>query len=81
MNKAFDFLIQHKDRFPQVADFDGFNTRFSEAMLLEHMPAMVLDMINHYKYILELVVINVGAFDFMRFTNSQQHANIRKMVV
>ena len=65
----------------QVADFDGFDTRFSEAMLLEHEPVMVLDMINHYKYIPELVLVNVGMSDFTRYTNSQQWANIRKMVI
>ena len=69
------------DHSPQIADFDSFDTRFSEAMLLEHMPAMVLNMINHYQYIPELVVVNVRASDFMRFTNSQQHATIRKMVI
>ena len=36
MNQAFDFMMQHKDRFLQVAGFDGFDTRFSEAILLEH---------------------------------------------
>ena len=60
MTKAFLFLMQHKDRFLQVADFDGYDTRFSESMLLEHVPAMVLDMINHYKYLAELVVVNAG---------------------
>ena len=80
MNKVFDFLIQHRDRFPQVAEFDGFDTRFSEAMLLEHMPAVVLNMINHYQYLPELVVVNFRASDVMRFTNSQQRINIRKMV-
>ena len=44
------------------------------------MPAMVLIMINHYQYILELVVVNVGALDFTSFTNSQQQANRRHMV-
>ena len=81
MIKAYDFLMQYKDRFPQIADFDGFNTSFSEAMLLEHMPAMVLEMINHYQYIPELVLVNVGASDFTRFTSSQQHANIGKMTI
>ena len=81
MIKAYDLLMQHKDQFPQIADFDGFNTSFSEAMLLEHMPAMLLDMISHYQYIPELVLVNVGASDFTRFTSSQQHANIRKMTI
>ena len=78
--KAFHFLIQHKDRFPQVSEYKGFDTRFSEAMVLEHTPATVLDMINYYKYLPELVMINVGASDFTRFSNSQQRANIRRMV-
>ena len=72
--------MQHKDRFPQVSEYEGFDTRFSEAMLLEHMPTVVLDIINHYKYLPELVVINVGASDFTRYSNSQQQANIKKMV-
>ena len=80
MGKAFHFLMQHKDRFPQVSEYEGFDTRFSEAMLLEHTPATVLNMINYYKYLLELVVINVGASDFMRFSKSQHRANIKRMV-
>ena len=80
MGKAYKFLIQHRDRFPQIADYDGFDTRILEAMLLEHMPAMVLDMLNNLQYLLQLIVINVGASDFTRYSNSQQRANIRKMV-
>ena len=71
MTKAFQFLMQYKDRFLQVADFDGFDTRFLEAMLLDCTPATVLDMINHYKYLPELVVVNVRTSDFTRYTNSQ----------
>ena len=43
MKKSYDFLMEHRDHFLQIANFDSFDTRFSEAMLLEHMPAMVLD--------------------------------------
>ena len=81
MHKVFDFLMQHKNEFPQVAEFDGFDTRFSEAMLFDHMPAVVLDMINNYKYIPELIVVNVEDLDFMKFTSSQQRVNIKKMVI
>ena len=81
MSKAYDFLMQHKEQFPQITDFDGSDTRFSEAMLLRHMPAEVLDMINHYQYISELVVVNVGVSDFVRFTKSQQRPNIWKTVI
>ena len=80
MGKAFQFLMQHKDRFQQVSEYEGFDTRFSEAMLLEHTPAAVLDMINYYKYLPELVVINIRASDFTRYSNRQQRVNIRKMV-
>ena len=78
MGKAFQFLIQHKDRFPQVSEYEGFDTRF--LMLLEHTPTVVLDMINYYKYLPELVVVKFRASDFTRFSNSQQHMNIKKMV-
>ena len=81
MGKAHEFLTQHRDRFPQLADYDRFDTRISEAMLLEHMPATVLDMLNNLQYLPELIVINVGASDFTKYSNSQQWANIRKMVV
>ena len=69
-SKTFHFLMQHRDRFLQLSDYEGFNTRFSEAMPLEHVPAVVLDVLNNYKYLPELVVINVGASDFTRYTNS-----------
>ena len=80
MSKAFQFLMQHKERFPQLKDYDGFHTRFSRTMLLEHVPATMLDMLNHNKHLLELVVINMGASDFKGYNNSQQRANIRNMV-
>ena len=43
MSKSFQFVMQHKERFLQLVDYDGFDTKFSEAMLLEHAPATVLD--------------------------------------
>ena len=48
--------------------------------MLEHTPATVLNMINNFKYLLELVVVNVWASNFTRFSNSEQRANIQKMV-
>ena len=40
------------------------------------MLAMVLDMVNNYKYLPELIVIHVGALDFSQVTNHQIHMNI-----
>ena len=60
IGKAHEFLTQHRDRFPQLADYDGFNN-------LQYLP--------------ELIVMNVGSSDFTRYSNSQQWANIRKMVI
>ena len=37
-------------------------------------------MLNNLKYLPELIVINVGASNFTRFSTSEQRANIRKMV-
>ena len=79
IGKAVDFLTQHCDRFPQLEEYEGFDTRISEAMLLEHMPTTVLDLLNSLKYLPELIVINVGMSDFTRFPNSQQRVNIKKM--
>ena len=45
--------------------------RFTEAMMLEHTLAMVLNMVNRYKYLPELIVIHVGATDFSRVTKNQ----------
>ena len=59
MSQVFDFMMQHRDHFPQVAGFDGFDTRFLEAMLLEYTLPVVLDMLNHYQYLPELMVVNV----------------------
>ena len=50
-------------------------------MLLEHTPATVLDMVNKYKYLPELVTIHVGALDFSRVTNHQIRINIQNMVL
>ena len=80
MSKAFEFLKQHSDRFPQLEEYEGFDTRLSEAMLLEHTPAVVLDLLNSLKNLPELIMINVGTSNFTKFSNSQQRANIKYMV-
>ena len=78
---ALEVLMKHKDRFYQLDSLEGFDTRFTEAMMLEHTLAMVLDMVNRYKYLPELIVIHVGASDFSRVTNHQIQVNIQNMVL
>ena len=80
MSKSFQFLNQHLSRFTQLSEYEGFDTSLSEAMLLEHVPATVLHLLSHHRYLPELIVINVGMSDFLRFSNSQQRNNIRYMV-
>ena len=41
--------MKHKDRFHKLEPLEGFDSRFAEAMMLEHMLAMVQDMVNKYK--------------------------------
>ena len=53
----------------------------TEAMLFEHMLAMVLDMINRCKYLPELIVVHIGASDFSSVTNHQIRVNIQNMVL
>ena len=73
--------MKHKDRFHQLESITGFDSRFTKAMMLEHMPAAVLDMVNRYKYLPELIIIHVGALDFSRVTNHQICTNIKNMVL
>ena len=77
---AFEVLMKHCSRFHQLDFLEGFNMRFTEAMMLEYTPATVLDMVNRYKYLPELIVIHVGTLDFSRVTNHQIQANIQTMV-
>ena len=67
---AFEVLMKHRDRFHNWT-LEGFDTRFTEAMMLEHTLAMVFDMVNRYKYLPELIILHVGASDFSRVTNHQ----------
>ena len=69
MRLAFEVLIKHRSRFHQLDSLEGFDTQFSESMLLGDTPAMVLDMVNRYKYLPELIIVHVGASDFSRVTN------------
>ena len=50
-------------------------------MISEHMLAAVLNMVNRYKYLPELIVIHVGASGFSRVTNHKIHINIKNMVL
>ena len=78
---AFKVLMKHRYRFHQFNSLEGFDTRFIEAMLLEHTPATVLDLVNRYKYSPELIVIHIGASVFSRVTNHQIRVNIQNMVL
>ena len=80
MTKAFEFLKQHLDRFTQLSEYEGFDTSLLEAMLLEHAPATVLNLLKQSRYLPELIAINIGMSDFSRCSNSQQRANIKYMV-
>ena len=60
---------------------EGFDSQFLEFMLLEHMPAMVLDMVNRYNYLPKLIIVHVGASDFSSVTTHQIRTNIHNMVV
>ena len=72
--------MKHKDRFHQLESLEGFDSRFTEAMMLEHALAAVLDMVNSYKYLPEVIVIHVGTMGFSRVTNHQIHMNIKNLV-
>ena len=73
--------MKHRDRSHQFKSLEGFDTRFTEANLLVHMPAMVLDMVNRCKYLPDLIVVHIGASDFSRVTNHQIRVNIQNMVL
>ena len=70
MRLAFKVLMKHHSRFHQLDSLEGFDMQFVEAMMLEHMPAVVLNIIlNSYKYLPELIIVHVRALDFSRVTN------------
>ena len=58
---AFKVLMKHRDRFHQLNSLEGFDMRFTEAMMLEQMVATVLNMVNRYKHLPELIIIHAGA--------------------
>ena len=73
--------MKHCSRFHQLDSLEGFHAQFSVSMLLEHMPSMLLDMVNRYKNLPELIIIHVGSLDFSRVTNHQIQINIQNMVL
>ena len=72
--------MKHKERFHQLESIEGFDSRFTEVMMLKHTLAEVLDMVNRYRYFPELIVIHTGASDFSRVTDHQICVNISNMV-
>ena len=73
--------MKYQDRFYQFNSLEGFDTRFTEAMLLEHMPGTVPDMVNRYMNLPEFIVVHVGASDLSRVTNHQIRVTIKNMVL
>ena len=58
---AFEVLMKHPSRFHQLDSLEGFDMQFSETMLLENMLAVVLNMVNRYNYLPELIIVHMGA--------------------
>ena len=71
MRLIFEVLLKHEDKSYHLDSLEGFDTKFTEDMMLEHMMAMVLNMVDRYKYLPELIIIHAGALDFSRVTNHQ----------
>ena len=73
-------MVDNPDHFHQLGNFDLVETRFLVVMYFEHVPVAVLQLFNTLQYVPQFLVVHVGASDFSKYNNLQQHQNIASMM-
>ena len=65
--------------FHQLGNFKHIETHFS-AVMFEHIPSAVMDLLNRLQYVPQFIVVHVGVSDFSKYYNLQQCQNIKTMM-
>ena len=80
LQRAFQVTVDNPDCFHQLGKFDEVETHFSTVMFFDHVPLAVLDLLNLLQYVPQFIMVHVGASDFSKYKNLQQHQNIEAMM-
>ena len=80
LQRAFQITVDNPDHFHQLGNLEQVETCFSAVMFFDHMPSAILDLLNTLQYVLQFIMVHVGASKFSKYNNLQQHQNIKAMM-
>ena len=74
-------MIDNKNHFHLLQEFEQVRSQFSSTMLMEHIPMVLVHLLNMHKCIPDVIVIHVGESDLSQESNKQQRCNVAEMTV
>ena len=80
LQRAFQVTIDTHSCFHQLGNFEEVETHFSAVMFFDHVPSAVLDLLNSLQYVPQFIVVYMGALDFSKYNDLQQHQNIEALM-
>ena len=81
LQDAFAVMMDNKNHFHLLQEFDQVRSQFSATMPMEHVLLALIHLLNTHRYIQDIIVIHIGESDFLREMNKQQYCNVADMTV
>ena len=81
LQEAFAVMMNNKNHFHPLQEFDQMRSKFSAMMLMEYMLLALVHLLNTHRCIPDMIVVHIRESDFLRETNKQQRCNVAVMTV
>ena len=79
LQDVFAVMMDNKNCFHLLQEFEQVRSQFLATMLMEHVPMVLIHLLNTHRCIPDIVVIHVGESDFSWELNEQQRCNVADM--
>ena len=64
LQDAFAVMMDNKNHFHLLQEFDQVRSQFSATMLMEHVQMALIHLLNTHRCIPDVIVIHIGESDF-----------------
>ena len=71
LQDAFAVMMDNKNHFHLLLEFEQVRSQFSSTMLMEHVLMALIHLLNEHRCIPDVIVIHVGESDFSQESNKQ----------
>ena len=79
LQDAFAVMMDNKNCFHLLQEFEQVRSQFSSTMLVEHVLMALIHLLNEHGCILDVIVVHISDSDFSWTSNKQQRCNVAEM--